>query len=166
MACAAEHPGAIRKVFVTKEYNPRGKYLVRLFDPDAKAWVTVRVDDRIPCRKGTKEPLFMKCHGHELWAMLLEKAFAKLCGSYTCLDGGWAVWGWRVLTGDHVFRLKYGDDGAWTRFDFVAKRPKSGGKDGIGGAFYATSEKHSSKQAWNCAAATEHPAATTPPPRH
>ena len=30
MASAAEHPAAIRNVFITKEYNPRGVYKVRL----------------------------------------------------------------------------------------------------------------------------------------
>ena len=31
LASAADHPGAIRKAFVTREYNPRGKYAVRLY---------------------------------------------------------------------------------------------------------------------------------------
>ena len=148
LACAAEHPGAIRKAFVSYEANPRGAYSVRLFDPDARAWVTVKVDDRIPCRPGTKDPLYMKVHGAELWAVLLEKAFAKFCGSYQALDGGWAVWGWRVLTGDHCFRLKLGDGGAWTRLNFEAKRPKAGGDEGIGGAFRSTTEAYSSQQVW------------------
>ena len=37
LACAAEHPGAVRKAFSTREHNPRGKYVVRLFDPEKKA---------------------------------------------------------------------------------------------------------------------------------
>ena len=55
-------------------------------------------------------------------------------GSYQHLDGGWAMWGWRVLTGDSVFRLKLNATGAWERVDFVAKK----GKDGIDGGFYGT----------------------------
>lgn len=73
LACAAEYPGAIRKAFVTPEYNPRGKYEVKLYDAEIKQWVTVTIDDRIPCEKGTTNPIYMKCHGNELWAVLLEK---------------------------------------------------------------------------------------------
>ena len=80
-ACAAEQPATIRNVYITKEANTRGKYQVRLFDGQRLKWVTVVIDDKIPCAKGTKRPLFMKAHGRELWAILLEKACAKFCGS-------------------------------------------------------------------------------------
>ena len=73
LACAAEHPGSIRKAFINREFNPRGRYGVRLFDPEKKTWVTVVVDDLIPCKKGTKQPIYMGCNGNELWAVLLEK---------------------------------------------------------------------------------------------
>ena len=46
-------------MFVTREYNPRGLYKVRLFDPIKKKFVIIVVDDRIPCKKGTKKPRFM-----------------------------------------------------------------------------------------------------------
>ena len=32
IACLAEHDGAIQAVFRTKEANPRGKYVLRLYD--------------------------------------------------------------------------------------------------------------------------------------
>ena len=92
MASAAEHPAAIRNVFITKERNARGLYKVRrdpadactctcvhaqrmfahvvhargrcckvrLYHPEKKRWVIVTVDDRVPCRKGSRSPLFMK----------------------------------------------------------------------------------------------------------
>jgi hypothetical protein len=60
------------------------------------------------------------------------------------LDGGWAVWGWRVLTGDHVFRLKF-EDGKWARVDFSAKR----GKEGVEGLWRSTDEKFTNQQMWN-----------------
>jgi hypothetical protein len=48
----------------------------------------------------------MKHHGNELWAMLVEKAFAKFCGGYPKLDGGLSVWAWKALTGDPVRSLE------------------------------------------------------------
>ena len=80
MASLAEHPGAIRNCFLNWEYSDRGKYRVRLWDGRAGKWCIVTVDDRIPVRKGTKEAKYMKPNGNELWAAILEKAFAKFCG--------------------------------------------------------------------------------------
>ena len=87
-ACASEFPDAIGRMFITQECNPRGLYKVKMFDPIKKKFVVVTVDDRIPCKKGTKKPRFMSPNGNELWAIILEKAYAKWCGSYAALDGG------------------------------------------------------------------------------
>ena len=119
---------------------------MKLYDPEAQDWVVITVDDTIPVKKGSHEPLYMKMNGKELWAVILEKAFAKFCGSYSHLDGGWAVWGWRVLTGDHCFRLSLdGDKKKWSRTDFEAKR----GKNGIDGAFRSRSESYTPDETWN-----------------
>jgi len=40
------------------------------------------VDDLIPCSKMTKAPLFTQPIGKEVWVLLLEKAWAKLIGTY------------------------------------------------------------------------------------
>ena len=144
LASAAEQPASIRNAFITPEYNPRGRYDVRLFDPSKKEFVTVTVDDTIPVKKGSAEPLYMKMNGDELWAVILEKAFAKFCGSYGALDGGWAVWGWRVLTGDHCFRLTL-DEGRWHKTTFEASR----GENGIDGMFRATDEAFTPEETWH-----------------
>ncbi len=39
------------------------------------------VDDKIPC-VANGGPLFSKANGNELWVLLMEKAYAKLYGSY------------------------------------------------------------------------------------
>jgi calpain-15 len=44
-------------------------------------------------------PCFSQPNGNELWALLLEKAFAKYCGSYENLENGYALFGWYVTTG-------------------------------------------------------------------
>jgi len=54
-------------------------------------WEEVIVDDLIPCFKNTNEPCFAKSHGRkELWAILLEKAYAKIHGSYESISEGYA----------------------------------------------------------------------------
>ena len=40
-ACASEFPDSIRRMFVTREYNPRGLYKVRIFDPIKKKFVMI-----------------------------------------------------------------------------------------------------------------------------
>jgi hypothetical protein len=37
-ACASEFPHVIRRQFLTKEYNPRGLYKVRIYDPQLQKW--------------------------------------------------------------------------------------------------------------------------------
>eukprot|EP00951_Prasinocladus_malaysianus_P045058 scaffold592946_cov48-Prasinocladus_malaysianus.AAC.1 len=99
---------------------------VDLFDRPARKWVTIKIDDmcmmriaksfltvslcarenywrwwmsRIPCKKSTGQPLFAEPSNAECWVMLLEKAFAKFCGSYAALDGGQSLWGLQAMTG-------------------------------------------------------------------
>jgi calpain-15 len=37
-ACASEFPHVIRHMLLTKEYNPRGLYKVRIYDPQMEKW--------------------------------------------------------------------------------------------------------------------------------
>ncbi|CAN0205232.1 unnamed protein product [Ascophyllum nodosum] len=126
MAClAGTMPMAIHKIFVNKERSWRGKYRVRLYDVEKSAWTFITIDDDIPTRNG--EPLFANPNGAALWAVLLEKAVAKFCGSYSAIAGGYEGWGLKTLTGNRVFtfrRLKPTEEGAlgrWRRFDFLFK---------------------------------------------
>lgn len=96
LACLAERPALVERLFVTKQVNDKGIYRVKLCKNGE--WVTVTVDDFFPCYpKGG--PVFSRAHGNELWVLLLEKAYAKLHGSYFQLRGGFANEGMIDLTG-------------------------------------------------------------------
>ncbi len=73
LACLAEYPGAIQRVFLTDRYNPRGRYVVQLYCGQLQRLVPVAVDDMIPVTRGTTSPIFAKPNGKELWVALLEK---------------------------------------------------------------------------------------------
>ena len=143
LACVAEHPGLVRKAFVTKIRSDRGKYVVRLFDWQKRKWVTVSVDEFIPLTSKDRQMLFAQPNGHELWVSMLEKAFAKFCGSYGALDGGQTGWAFNALTGDPVFKLKKSDDkgdsAKWSRLDMRVEQDESNKR---ACAFYRTDEEH------------------------
>jgi hypothetical protein len=107
LASIAERRGMVERLFVTTEKSACGRYQLRLYDifsGNTPHWRTITIDDYIPVIKGTKIPKFAKPdkdhEGHmELWVMLIEKAFAKLMGSYNAMDGGYMHDAMRVFTG-------------------------------------------------------------------
>ena len=101
ISCLAEFPGVLENLFAEKVYSYRGKYSVKLFDPQINDFTWLTIDDRFPCLdKKNPEPMFTKPNpvGGELWVMLLEKAFAKLIGTYGDLEGGFSLWALHVMT--------------------------------------------------------------------
>jgi len=145
LASASEHPDSVRSLFQVREYNPRGRYKVKIYDPLLKKFVYITVDDRIPCKKGTKKPRFMSPNGKELWAIMIEKAYAKWAGSYSKLDGGFVLWLWHSMTGDNVFQMSKNDDGSWYREDMVILDEKD---DKRACGFRKTKETFTSDDIW------------------
>lgn len=85
-ALAVTHFDLIKAVFCERPgANACGCYSLRLCDPRTKQWVYVVVDDYVPVRRG--KPCFLKSKSKkEMWCSLLEKAMAKLAGSYARID--------------------------------------------------------------------------------
>ena len=76
----------VRDVIIESESNAAtGLYVVKLCK-DGK-WQKIQLDDYFPCQpKGG--PLYAHASGPEIWAMLLEKAYAKYHGSYVTIRSG------------------------------------------------------------------------------
>ncbi|CAM9414877.1 unnamed protein product [Discosporangium mesarthrocarpum] len=146
---AASIPGAIAKLFINSEYSSRGKYKVRLFDIVKGTWCTMVIDDQIPTQQGS--PIFAKPNGNELWVILLEKAIAKYCGSYSAISGGFEAWGLKVLTGNNVFFFRRSSatassDWSWRRYEFRFKPSET---DIRAASTLKTNEVHDSKKFWS-----------------
>lgn len=79
VASLAENPSLVKRLFITKEYNEEGIYRLKICKNGE--WITVTVDDYIPCYYQAG-PMFARSNGDELWVLLLEKAYAKVHGNY------------------------------------------------------------------------------------
>lgn len=87
----------------TVPLNPLGCYQIRLCIHGT--WRVITIDDQIPCNGFTAQPAFTSCRRRQTWAMLVEKAAAKACGSYARLAAGTTAEGLRLLTGAAVLSL-------------------------------------------------------------
>jgi len=102
--------------------------------------MSVCVDDYIPCKH--HEPCFARAHGNELWVLILEKAWAKIHGSYERVEGGQAHLTLRDLTGapsyeyiidkteDMYEKIVTADRSEWA-MAAGCQSDKAGGKDQI-----------------------------------
>ncbi len=71
-------------------------------------WTLYWLDDYFPCSPGGG-PVYARAHGNELWAMLLQKAFAKSVGAYDRLVGGFAHEALIDITGCPTVKLDFKD---------------------------------------------------------
>lgn len=95
LSVLAEKPNRIRKLFVDENVNDHGVYGV---------WITkngmrhqIVMDDYIPVYGDN--PAFSQAHKGELWVLILEKAWAKIHGSYERIEAGQSHLTMRDLTG-------------------------------------------------------------------
>lgn len=79
LAAVAEHPDRIERIIVQKETSEKGAYCVAL--NILGQWISVVLDDIFPVNPRGSVP-FCYTKTQEIWAMLLEKAYAKVYGGY------------------------------------------------------------------------------------
>ena len=96
MSVLAQKPPLIERLFITKLWNKEGIYRVKICK--GGMWVEVTVDDMFPCEPNGN-PIFSGCVNNEIWVMILEKAYAKVHGSYFLLKGGFVNEALLDLTG-------------------------------------------------------------------
>ena len=90
-----------RKMSVTGKYNMRICF--------NGCWEIETVDDYFPCYPGGG-PVYGRSHDNELWVLLLEKAYAKLIGSYDALRSGWSYEAMIDLTGSPYDCIRFDDE--------------------------------------------------------
>ena len=86
-------------------YDDQGLYKLRFCMHGQ--WMDVLIDDYFPCKGPMQGPVFSRAHGPELWVMLVEKAYAKLQGSYWNCRLGLPNEGLLDLTGAPTIRLRF-----------------------------------------------------------
>lgn len=94
-----------------------GIYTVRFWKQGG--WTYVHVDDRIPCDVAGR-PLYSRSRDpNETWLLIIEKAYAKIHGSYLNLENGRTIEALRDLTGGAASWMPLDD---W--YTFSAMVPK------------------------------------------
>lgn len=88
-----------------------GLYVFRFFKD--YQWIFVIIDDKLPCYAGNEEApdlVFAKCYNkNEFWVPLIEKAYAKVHGTYEALISGQIDDGLVDMTGCVSEKLKITD---------------------------------------------------------
>jgi len=98
LSTMTEYPQRLLRVFTVNEINKYGAYSVNFLVCGIP--VEIVLDDHFPCLNTDNQELaFSQPKGNELWFLLLEKAIAKLYGSFTDIDGISIMDGFELITG-------------------------------------------------------------------
>ncbi|XP_046585474.1 calpain-1 catalytic subunit-like isoform X1 [Haliotis rubra] len=99
----ADKPRLLKKVINTGSYTPRKDGICHCKLWKFGEWVDIYIDDSLPLYRGRAG---LELYGamsltapNELWVSLVEKAVAKMYGSYCVVDGGWPSDAYLALTG-------------------------------------------------------------------
>lgn len=86
LSALAEKPQRIKKLFVNENLEPNKASLYGLKFCNSGEWVCIIVDDWLPTIYN--QPIFADSEGPYLWVSIIEKAYAKLHGSYSAIESG------------------------------------------------------------------------------
>jgi calpain-15 len=91
-------PSRLERVFLNNEISSNGIYGLNLYVLGVP--YTMMIDDIVPIHKETGTTTFAgKSNDKALWGILIEKAFAKLHGSYEAIIAGDPIHSIQVLSG-------------------------------------------------------------------
>ena len=97
IAAVAEYPERIKRIFLTESVNKSDCYAIEGFVNGRVQ--PISMDAMFPYNERGRCPAFATTKGKELWVMLLEKAWAKVNGSYNNIVAGNASNALSFLTG-------------------------------------------------------------------
>lgn len=87
LSAIAEDPERIKRIFITQETNEAGIYAVQLYINGEPRVVVV--DDYFPYNEAKGKWAFSRpSESNEIWVLILEKAWAKVYGSYSRIEVG------------------------------------------------------------------------------
>lgn len=96
LATLSERPQLVKRLFLDEDVNKDGIYRIRFCK--GGEWIVVTVDDYFPCVP-QGNPIYSRSYSNDIWVLLLEKAYAKVHGSYMLLEKGLAYESLLDLTG-------------------------------------------------------------------
>lgn len=111
-----ERPDMLQHILLTKNINREGVYLVRICYNGI--WKTVLLDGYFPCTVHNTLA-FSRGARCQLYVPLIEKACAKLFGSYASLSGGSTAEGLQLLTGAPCERINLRPMNQMIDFDVI-----------------------------------------------
>jgi hypothetical protein len=105
LAALASKPAVLHDRFYTKEVNQAGIYLVSFYINNILH--PVIIDGYVPMKYG--KPYFTSGRENELWVILMEKAWAKLCGSYAKQAIGYVNYAFTHVSGVPNFEFPHSE---------------------------------------------------------
>lgn len=123
LSALAEVPGRVERLLPQKNTNKQGLYSV--FLNRIGVFEEIILDEFFPAKQGKK---FKFCHtkNRDIWAMLIEKAYAKIFGAFWNIGlGGCAVNALKDLTGapsEIVKVAEYTEDELWQKLKHAIDR--------------------------------------------